>query len=43
MQRDLMMQVYGAMRTLRLIFAIHPSSRTVEVPDWLQNAEIRTF
>jgi hypothetical protein len=42
-QRGLMMEAYGAIRTLRLIFAIHPSSMGIEVPDWLQNSEIRTF
>jgi hypothetical protein len=42
-QRELMMEVYGAIRTLRLILANRPSSKTVEVPDWLFKSEIRTY
>jgi hypothetical protein len=42
-QRDLMIEAYGAIRTLRLILANHPASKTVEVPDWLYKAEIRTY
>jgi hypothetical protein len=43
MQRDLIMQAYGALRTLRLIFANHHLARSVEVPEWLQHGDIRTF
>lgn len=42
-QRDLMIEAYGAIRTLRLIFANHPYSKTVKVPDWLFKSEIRTY
>jgi hypothetical protein len=42
-QRELMIEAYGAIRTLRLILAIHPSSISVEVPDWLYRAEIRPY
>ncbi len=42
-QRELMIEAYGAIRTLRLILAIHPSSKSVKVPDWLYRAEIRPY
>jgi hypothetical protein len=44
-QRDLMIEAYGAIRTLRLIFANHPSTKTVKVPDWLyksRNSDVLT-
>jgi hypothetical protein len=42
-QRELVLEAYGAIRTLRLILAIHPLSKSVEVPDWLHRAEIRPY
>ncbi len=42
-QRELMLEAYGAIRTLRLILAIHPLSKSVEVSDWLHRAEIRPY
>ena len=42
-QRELIIEAYGAIRTLRLIFANHPKAKTYEVPDWLYKGEIWTF
>lgn len=42
-QRDLIKKAYQGIRTLRLIFANHPLSKQVEVPDWLYKGEIWTF
>lgn len=39
-QRELMTRAYGAVRTLRLLFTIHPAAKTVEVPKWLYEGEI---
>ncbi len=42
-QRVLVKDAYSTIRILRLIFANHPRSRTVEVPEWLYKGEIRAF
>lgn len=42
-QRNLIIEAYQAVRTLRLIFANHHRTRTVKVPDWLFKGEIWTF
>lgn len=42
-QKALMQRAYRAVRTLRLILANHPNARNVEVPDWLQQGQIRNF
>jgi hypothetical protein len=42
-QRRLMIEVYSAIRTLRLIFANHPKTKTCVVPEWLFKADIWTF
>lgn len=43
-QRRLIIEAYGAVRTLRLIFANHPKVRGYEgVPDWLYKGEIWTY
>ena len=42
-QKELIRKAYVAVRTLRLILANSPSSRSVDVPEWLQSGEIRTF
>jgi hypothetical protein len=39
-QRDLMLSPYNALRTLRLVLANHPDSKTVEIPDFLFKEEI---
>jgi hypothetical protein len=41
-QRELIIDAYGAMRTLRLILANHPRTRGHEVPEWLYKGEIWT-
>jgi hypothetical protein len=42
-QRQLVLDAYNAVRTLRLILANHPDTKTVEVPDWLQKGEISPY
>lgn len=43
-QRDLMIETYGAIRTLRLIFANHPNVKGYkDIPEWLFKGDIRTF
>lgn len=42
-QRRLMIEAYSAIRTLRLIFANHPKTKTYVVPEWLFKGEIWTF
>jgi len=42
-QRRLMIEAYCAVRTLRLIFANHPRTKTCDVPEWLYKGEIWTF
>lgn len=42
-QKKLIKMAYTAIRTLRLILANHRNTKSVEVPDWLFNGEIRTF
>lgn len=42
-QKELIKEAYRAIRTLRLILANNPKSRDVEIPDWLQSGQIRTF
>jgi hypothetical protein len=39
-QRDLMKKAYLSVRTLRLVFANHPASRTIEVPEWLFKGDV---
>lgn len=41
-QRELIISAYDAVRTLRLILAIHPAARANKVPDWLEEANIWT-
>lgn len=43
MQRKLVTDVYGAIRTLRLIITNNPMARTVKVPEWLYKGEICTY
>lgn len=43
-QRKLMIEAYGAIRTLRLIFANHPKVKGYDkIPDWLFKGEISTY
>jgi hypothetical protein len=42
-QRELVVQAYQAIRTLRLILANHPATTVVEIPEWLLNGEIRSY
>jgi len=42
-QRRLMIEAYTAVRTLRLILANHPRTKTYEVPEWLYKGEIWNF
>ena len=42
-QRRLIISAYGAIRTLRLILANHPSAKNYKVPDWLFKGEIWNY
>jgi len=42
-QRVLVIDAYRAIRDLRLIFANHPATKTVEIPDWLVEGKIRNY
>jgi hypothetical protein len=42
-QRKLMIDAYGALRSLRQIFANHPLANSISVPDWLYKGKIRTL
>lgn len=42
-QRDIIKRVYRALKTLRLIFAIHPSTRPVEIPRAIRDGSIWTL
>lgn len=42
-QRELMIDAYGAIRTLRLILANNPQARQYPVPDWLYKGDIWTY
>lgn len=42
-QRQLVLEAYKAVRTLRQILANHPATRAVAVPEWLHKGEIRTY
>jgi len=42
-QRELIIEAYKAIRTMRLILANHPRLKKFEVPDWLYKGEIWTY
>lgn len=42
-QRQLMIEAYQALRTLRLIFANHPEAKECSVPTWLKTGKIWTY
>jgi hypothetical protein len=39
-QKDLMQQVYSAIRTLRLLFVSHPAAKDHRIPGWLEKGQI---
>lgn len=43
LQKKLVSDAYGSIRALRFIFQQHPKVKDFEVPDWLQNGNIKTF
>lgn len=42
-QRELMIEAYTSIRTLRLIFANHPKTKSYKVPEWLMKGEICSY
>lgn len=42
-QRKLVNDAYSSMRAFRKIFQQHRKARNVEIPNWLDNGEIKTF
>jgi hypothetical protein len=42
-QRELVLNAYQAIRTLRLILSNHPATTTLDIPDWLRKGDIRNF
>ncbi len=42
-QRELVIEAYQAVRTLRLILTNHPAVHDYEVPEWLRKGEIWTY
>lgn len=42
-QRELIIEAYDAIRTLRQILANHPNTKGHKIPEWLFKGEIRTF
>lgn len=42
-QKELIYKSYSSIRALRTIFQQHPKAKGFEVPDWLENGEIKTF
>lgn len=43
LQKKLVSDAYGSIRALRFIFQQHPKAKDFEVPDWLENGNIKTF
>ncbi len=43
MQMKMIDDCYSSIRALRTIFQQHPKARDFEIPDWLDNAEIKSF
>ena len=39
-QRQLIIEAYDAMHTLRLIFQIHPNAKDYIIPEWLSESKI---
>ena len=42
-QRELIIEAYNAIRTLRLILANHPNTKKYNIPEWLFKGEIWTY
>ena len=44
-QREIIIDAYSAVRTIRLMFANHPRVKIeeIEIPDWLQEGKIWTM
>ena len=42
-QREVMIEAYSSIRTLRLIFANHPKTKSYKIPEWLFKGEIWDF
>jgi len=42
-QRDLIIEAYNSIRTLRLILANHPKTKEYKISDWIYKGEIWTF
>lgn len=42
-QDELMKRVYGALRSLRLVLAIHPGAKRCKVPQWLEERRIKVY
>jgi hypothetical protein len=42
-QKELINKSYSSIRALRTIFQQPPKAKGFEVPDWLENGEIKTF
>jgi len=42
-QDELMKRAYAALRSLRLVLAIHPKAKECEVPQWLQEGRIKFY
>lgn len=42
-QREMISKAYYSIRAFREIFQQHPKAKNVEIPDWLNNGEIKTF
>jgi len=42
-QNKLMVRTYNALRTLRLILALHPKARDCSIPDWLRDGKIKVY
>lgn len=42
-QRELIIEAYDAVRTIRLIFSNHPKAREIEIPEWIYLDKIVTY
>ncbi len=42
-QKDVIRNAYYSMRFLRLMIQLHPGSKAVEIPKWLDSGEIKVF
>lgn len=42
-QNKLIDEAYSSMRAFRIMFHQHPKARQIEIPDWLENGEIKSF